>query len=73
MDITYRRTKALSPRLVQSLFRRLEWSDWWTQKDIEWYLRRALRVVSAWDGRNLWALDATDQRIHIIEKTCPAN
>ena len=53
MAIAYSDSKALSSRKVQALFRRLEWSDWWTQSDIDWYLEHALRVDSAWDGQRL--------------------
>ena len=53
MNITYKSTKSISPRAMQALLRRLEWSDWWTLKDIEWYLAHALFVVSAWHGRKL--------------------
>lgn len=56
MPITYSGTKAISARTVQALFRRLEFSDWWTQKDIEWYLHSALRVISARHGRKLVGL-----------------
>jgi len=56
VDISYSDRKDLSPRAVQALFRRLEWSDWWTQKDIAWYLEHALRVLSAWRGRKLLGL-----------------
>lgn len=56
MKIVYSDVRAITPRSVQALFRRLEWSDWWSQKDIEWYLQRALHVVSAWDGRKLVGL-----------------
>lgn len=52
-SITYSDDKALSPRKAQALFRRLEFSDWWSQKDIEWYLNAALRVISAWDREKL--------------------
>ena len=53
MTIAYRDDKALPSRSVQNLFRRLEWSDWFTQRDIDWYLQHALYVLSAWDGRRL--------------------
>ena len=53
MTIAFKDSRAVSPRKVQALFRCLEWSDWWTRKDIEWYLQHALRVVSAWDGSRL--------------------
>lgn len=56
MKITYKITKSISPRSVQALFRRLEWSDWWTLADIRWYLNHALFVVSAWHGRKLVGL-----------------
>jgi len=56
MSISYSDKKTLSARTVQALFRRLEFSDWWSQKDIEWYLSSALRVVSAYRGRKLVGL-----------------
>ena len=51
--ITFKTTKRISPRSVQRLFRCLEFSDWWTLKDVEWYLNHAVFVVSAWHGRKL--------------------
>jgi GNAT superfamily N-acetyltransferase len=56
MAIAYSFDKDLSARKVQALFRRLEWSDWWSQKDIDWFLSRTLRVVSAWDRERLIGL-----------------
>jgi len=29
----------------------MEYSDWWTLKDIAWYLGRAVHVVSTWHTR----------------------
>jgi GNAT superfamily N-acetyltransferase len=67
MKITYRTTKSVSPRSVQALLRRLEWSDWWTVADIRWYLSHALHVASAWHGRRLVGLGVLtgDGRIEV--------
>jgi len=51
--VTYTDRRDISPASVQALFRRNEWSDWWTRRDIAWYLERVLMVVSAWHGRRL--------------------
>ena len=51
--ITFKTTKAISPRALQILFQRNEWSDWWSLADIKWYLSHCLFAVSAWEGRNL--------------------
>jgi len=51
--ITFKTTKRISARPVQRLFRRMEFSDWLTLADIEWYLAHAIFVVSAWHGRKL--------------------
>jgi ribosomal protein S18 acetylase RimI-like enzyme len=56
LDITYKDTKAINPRSIQALFRRLEWWDWWTLGDIGWYFNHALCVVSAWNDRKLVGL-----------------
>lgn len=48
--IKYRHIKRLSPKAVQRLFRRMQWHDWFTTSDIDWYLRHALYVASAWSG-----------------------
>jgi GNAT superfamily N-acetyltransferase len=36
---------------VASLFKRARFNDWFTRSDVEWYLRKALHVVSAWAGK----------------------
>jgi len=57
-EITFKTTKRISSRSVQRLFRRMEFSDWWTLKDIEWYLNHAVFVVSAWHGLTLAGIAA---------------
>ncbi|HUU42515.1 MAG TPA: GNAT family N-acetyltransferase [Planctomycetota bacterium] len=49
--ITYRRARRLPPGAVRALFKRNGFYDWFTLADTEWYLRHALFVASAWDGR----------------------
>jgi len=56
MNIVFRSSRSIPTRSVQSLFRRMEFSDWWTLKDIKWYLEHALFVVSAWDRCTLAGL-----------------
>lgn len=51
--ITYKTSKRLSARVVRSFFIRVEWNDWFKVKDVEWYLKKALRVISAWDKGKL--------------------
>ena len=45
----------------------MEYSDWFTLTDIEWYLGHALFVVSAWHGRRLVGVGvlAGDGRISV--------
>jgi len=50
-QITYRRGKNLPTGAVRALFRRTWFYDWFTLKETERYLRHALFVASAWDGR----------------------
>lgn len=52
-EIAFKATKRIPARSVQRLFRRMEFYDWLTLADIEWYLAHAIFVVSAWDGRKL--------------------
>ena len=51
--IVFKQTKRIPSRSLQRLFRRMEFSDWLTNRDIEWYLSHALFVVSAWHSRKL--------------------
>ena len=51
--ITFKASRSISPRAVQNLFRRNQWSDWWSVQDVAWYLSHCLFVVSAWNGRKL--------------------
>lgn len=53
MKITYKTVKSISPRSVHAFFRRTEWNDWFTMRDVEWYLESAVFVISAWHGRKL--------------------
>jgi len=55
-EITFRQTKRIPSRSVQRLFRRMEFSDWLTNREIEWYVSHALFVVCAWHGRKLVGL-----------------
>lgn len=49
--VAFRTTKRLPPKAVHALFRRTHWCYWFTVEDIEWYLKHALYVASAWKGR----------------------
>ena len=50
-QITYRQDKGISAGAIRALFKRNEWYDWFTLKDVEWYLSHSLFVASAWHGR----------------------
>ena len=52
-EITFRQSKRIPSRSVQRLFRRMEFYDWLSLADIEWFLSHALFVASAWHGRRL--------------------
>ena len=49
--IVYKTSKQVSARAVLALFRRNEWREWFSLKDAEDLLARALFVASAWHGR----------------------
>ena len=50
-NIRFRTVKNVSASAVRALFRRNQWYDWFSVKDVEWYLRHALFIASAWHGR----------------------
>jgi len=50
-NIIYKTSKRVSAAAVLALFRRNEWREWFTLRDTEDLLRRALFVASAWRGR----------------------
>jgi GNAT superfamily N-acetyltransferase len=70
-NIMFKTMKKVSARSVQDLFRRMEYSDWFTLKDVEWYLSHAVFVVSAWHGRKLVGLGVLtgDGRTELVINT----
>ena len=70
-NITYKATKRISARSVQALFRHMEYSNWFTLKDTEWYLGHAVFVVSAWHSRKLVGLGVLtgDGRTEVVINT----
>ncbi len=70
-NITFKTTKKVSARSVQGLFRRMEYSDWFTLKDVEWYLGHSVFVVSAWHSRKLVGLGVItgDGRTELVINT----
>jgi len=49
--VTYLQDKDVSARAIRALFKRNHWLDWFSLKDVEWYLDHCLFVASAWQGR----------------------
>ncbi|MBN2210945.1 MAG: GNAT family N-acetyltransferase [Sedimentisphaerales bacterium] len=54
--ITYKTSRNISPRAVRGLFGRNRWQDWFTVDDVQWYLKHALHVVSAWKNKRVVGL-----------------
>ena len=69
--IRFRASRGISPRTVQALFRRNQWSDWWSVQDVTWYLSHCLFVASAWNARKLVGIGALtgDGRIAVAIDT----
>ena len=57
-EINLKASKRLSPSPVRAFFKRCEWYDWFTLRDVEHYLREALYVATAWHGQKLVGLTA---------------
>lgn len=52
-QIDFKASKQISARAVNALFKRSEWNDWFSLSDVEFYLKKTLYVVTAWEGRKL--------------------
>ena len=50
-EIGYKTSKKISAPAVLALFRRNEWREWFTPRDMRDLLHQALFVTSAWQGR----------------------
>jgi len=52
-DIELRESKEVPPQPLLALFRKEEWNDFMELDDVEFYLRVAVYVVTAWRGDEL--------------------
>jgi len=69
--ITYKSTKRISCHSIKTLFRKAQLWDWLRLSEIEWMLKKALFVASAWDDEKLVGLGTLtgDGRIDLLLDT----
>jgi N-acetylglutamate synthase-like GNAT family acetyltransferase len=53
MKIVFKAGKRISTTAIRMFFKSSQWYDWFTRRDIEYYLRKILYVATAWHGRKI--------------------